>query len=81
MTTTPFFLLDKSLLVQDFVGACGMVDGRRHYHSSTPFHSPDKKATVEKAMDTIKEKKKKAVKVAAKVRFEKNNVLTCSFGC
>ena len=32
---------------------------RRGYHTSLPLYLPDRKATVEKAVDTLKEKKKK----------------------
>lgn len=42
----------------------GAMERRRSYHTSLAACLPDKKANVEKAADTLKEKKKKVVEVA-----------------
>lgn len=43
----------------------GVESGRRgrSYHTSQTIYVPDKKAMVEKAVDSLKEKKKSAFKV------------------
>lgn len=61
----PCALLRPPLLSRDTLHLVVRPLGDRGYHTSPLMCFPDKKATVEKAVDSAKEKKKKAVEVTA----------------